>query len=207
MNAKQRWVENSIMALALSSTEITVGRNGYHAVLHLAGLDRYIEQPPPLNNRLETPGEDFSALLNGLFKMYGENSARGLFRRWGATFGLQGVKRRSSAMLLKPILTLMPLQRRTRSVLNALMSEADAARGESLHTLVDLPGYYQIEFRDCLYCNGLQPTGPVCFSIVGILEAVLTWGVNREFDVLEVQCAAHGDPACVFKINKRPLDV
>jgi bacteriochlorophyll 4-vinyl reductase len=207
MSTNQRWVENSIMALALTSTETTVGKNGYRAVLQLAGLERYLDNLPAANNRLETPGEDFAALLKSLFNMYGENSARGLFRRWGTTFGLQGVKRRHSALLLKPLLLLLPLQRRTRTVLDALVSEANAARGATLHTLIERQGFYQIEFRDCLYCDGLHPTAPICFSIVGILEAVLKWGVNREFDVQEVQCAARGDAACVFRINKRPLDV
>ena len=207
MRVKQRWVENGIMGLALSSTEATVGLNGYRAVLHLADLDRYIDNPPPGNNRLETPADDFSALLNSLFRMYGESSARGLFRRWGTVFGQLGVKRRSSAKLLKPMLLLLPMSRRTKTVLTALATEASTARGEPLHTLIDLPGFYRIEFHDCLYCHDLHPTAPICFTVVGILEAVLRWGVGRDFDVQEVQCQARGDPACVFTINKQPLHV
>ena len=84
---KQRWVENGIMRLALSSTETTLGRNGYYAVMHMAGLDRLLAAPPPDDTKLETRGEDFSALLNGILSMYGEVSTRGVFRRWGGTFG------------------------------------------------------------------------------------------------------------------------
>ncbi len=203
----QRWVENSIMRLALSSTEAAIGKNGYHAVLRVANLDRYLEAPPPDNNKLETPGADFAALLNGILGMYGEPSTRGLFRRWGVAFGNAGLRRRPSAALLKPMLALLPLQRRVRTLLDALVHEADVARGEALHALVDRPDQYLVTFHDCLYCAGMHPAEPICYTLVGTIEAVLKWGTGREFTVREVQCAAFGVEACVFEIDKQPLHV
>ena len=202
-----RWVENSIMRLALTSTEATLGKSGYHAVLHVAGLDRLLETPPPDNTKLETPGDDFSALLNAVLNMYGESSTRGLFRRWGAAFGTTAVKRRPSAKLLKPMLSLLPLQRRVRTLLDALVNEANTARGAALHTLTDKPDQYVLTFNDCLYCAGMHPSEPICFTIVGILEATLKWGTGRDFTVREVQCQARGAAACVFEIVKQPLPV
>lgn len=204
---KQRRVENSIMRLALTSTEVTVGKSGYHAIAHVAGLDRLLETPPPDNSQLETPGEDFAALLNAILNMYGESSSRGLFRRWGATFGATAVKRRPSAKLLKPMLSLLPLQRRVRTVLDALVNEANAARGEALHTLTDKRDQYVLTFNDCLYCAGMHTAESICYTIVGTLEAVLKWGTGRDFTVREVKCTAHGDAACVFEIDKQPLNV
>jgi bacteriochlorophyll 4-vinyl reductase len=204
---KQRWVENSIMRLALSSTEATLGKSGYYAVVHVAGLDRLLDAPPPENTKLESPGGDFSALLTAIVGIYGETSTRGLFRRWGATFGEAAVRRRSSAALLRSLLSLLPLQRRMRTVLNALLNEANAARGEALHTLTDRRDHYVLTFNDCLYCAGLPPTEPICYAIVGTLEAVLKWGTGRDFAVREVKCSARGDTACVFEIDKQPLHV
>jgi divinyl protochlorophyllide a 8-vinyl-reductase len=200
-------VENSIMRLAMSSTEATLGKNGYHAVVHVAGLDRLLETPPPDNPKLETPGDDFSALLNAILNMYGESSTRGLFRRWGVAFGTTAVKRRPSAKLLKPMLALLPLQRRVRTLLDALVNEANTARGAGLHTLTDKPDQYVLTFNDCLYCAGMYPSEPICFTIVGILEATLKWGTGRDFTVREVQCQARGAVACVFEIDKQPLPV
>ena len=204
---KQRWVENSIMRLALTSTEATLGKSGYYAVVHVAGLDRLLVAPPPENTKIETPGEDFSALLNAILNMYGEVPTRGLFRRWGATFGEAGVRRRPSAALLRPMLSLLPMQRRLRTVLNALMNEANAARGEVLHTLLDKRDQHVLTFNDCLYCAGMHPAEPICYTIVGTLETVLKWGTGRDFTVREVKCSAHGDAACVFEIDKQPLHV
>ena len=62
-------------------------------------------------------------------------------------------------------------------------------------------------FNDCLYCAGVHPTEPICYSIVGTLEAVLKWGTGRDFAVREVKCSARGDAACVFEIDKQPLHV
>jgi bacteriochlorophyll 4-vinyl reductase len=202
---KQRRVENSIMRLALTSTEVTLGKSGYHAVMHVAGLNRLLDAPPPDNTKLETPGDDFSALLNAILNMYGEAPSRGLFRRWGAAFGGTAVKRRPSAVLLKPMLSVLPLQRRVRAVLNAVVNEANTARGEPLHTLSDKRDQYVVAFKDCLYCAGMHPAEPICFPIIGTLETVLSWGTGRDFTVREVKCAARGDAACVFEIDKQPL--
>ncbi len=204
---KKRWVENSIMRLALTSTEAALGKNGYHAVVHVAGLDRLLDAPPPDNTKLETPGEDFSALLNAILNMYGELPTRGLFRRWGAAFGGTAVKRRPSAALLRPMLSVLPLQRRVRTVLDALVNEANATRGEALHALSDKHNQYVLTFNDCLYCANMHPTEPICYTIVGTLETVLKWGTGRDFTVREVKCAARGDAACVFEIDKEPLHV
>jgi len=205
-DTKQRRVDNGIMRLALDATNATLGKNGYAAVLHLARLERYLEAPPDDSASLTTPGEDFSALLSSIFTMYGEQASRGIFRRWGRHFGLAGINRRTSARLLKPMLSLLPFQRRAQTVLNMLVNEANAARGEELHTLQMLPEAYRITFRDCLYCHDLHPTETVCYTIVGTLEAVLHWGTGREFYVRETQCMACGAEACVFEIHKTRHD-
>jgi predicted hydrocarbon binding protein len=139
--------------------------------------------------------------------MYGEGPTRGLFRRWGATFGATAVKRRLSALLLRPMLSVLPLQRRMRTLLDAVVNEANAARGEALHTLTDKRDKYVLTFNDCLYCTGMHPAEPICYTIVGILEAVLKWGTGRDFKVREMKCSARGDGACIFEIDKQPLHV
>jgi len=202
-----RRVENSIMRLALTSTETTLGKNGTYAVLHVAELDAYVETPPPDNHNLETPGENFAALFNGIFTMYGEVPARGLFRRWGTVFGATAIKRRPTGTLLKPLLGILPFQRRIRVILNAVVAEADQTRGVELHTWQDEADHYSLTFGDCLYCDHLHPAEPICFALVGMLEAVLKWGTGRDFAVRETQCHARGAAACVFEVDKQPLHV
>ena len=195
------------MRLALTSAELTLEKNGYYAVLHMAGLDGYVETLPPDNHDLETPGEHFAALFNGILTMYGEGPARGLFRRWGTSFATTALKRRPSAILLQPLLRVLPMQRRVRTMLDALVAEANQTRGAELHTWQAAADHYTITFRDCLYCDGLHPAEPICYAIVGTLETGLKWGTGRDFAVREVQCHARGADACVFEVSKQPLHV
>jgi predicted hydrocarbon binding protein len=53
----------------------------------------------------------------------------------------------------------------------------------------------------------MHPAEPICFTIVGTLEAVLKWGTGRDFAVREVKCSARGDDLCAFEIDKQPLHV
>jgi bacteriochlorophyll 4-vinyl reductase len=202
-----RRLENSIMRLALRATEATLGPSGLYAILRMAGLENYIEQPPRNDNQLDTPGTDLSALLVAILHMYGENATRGLFRRWGLLFGQGGVESRPTAKLLKPMLTFLPLNRRVATLLETLVRESDAARGEALHTVTETDDAFVLVFNDCLYCYGLRTNEPICLTIVGTLEAVLKWGTGRDYTVVETTCTARGDEACTFVIDKRPLDV
>ena len=204
---KNRLVENSIMRLALEATEEMIGRTGLNAVLRLAALNRYIDNPPPDNSKVATPGADLAALLAAIIDMYGEQVARGIFRRWGHAFGRIGAERRPVASLIKPMLNLLPLHRRMRVVLETLVREADAARGEHLHTLREFSHIFTITFEDCLYCHGMRVDSQICLTVVGTIESVLKWGTGHEYDVIETACIGHGDPACVFQIAKKPLDV
>jgi predicted hydrocarbon binding protein len=53
----------------------------------------------------------------------------------------------------------------------------------------------------------MHPAEPICFTVVGIMEATLKWGTGRDFAVREVKCCARGGEACVFEIDKQPLHV
>lgn len=207
MPDKPRRIENSIMRLALRATEATLGQSGLYAMLRMAGLEHYIEQPPRNDHQLATPGEDLSALLAATLRLYGEPSARGVFRQWGLLFGQGGVESRPTAKLLRPLLNLLPPNRRVLAVLEAFVREADHARGETLHTLTETDAAWIVTFNDCLYCHSLRTTEPICLTLVGALEAVLKWGAGRDYAVSETTCLACGGKVCTFVIDKRPLDV
>ncbi len=206
-NPPPRRIENSIMRVALRATEATLGQSGLYAMLRMAGLDHYIEQPPRNDNQLGVPGTDLSALLGAILHMYGEQSTRGIFRRWGLLFGQGGVESRPTAKLLRPMLNFLPLNRRVLTLLETLVREADQARGETLHTLTETDEAFVVVFNDCLYCHSLRTNEPICMTLVGTLESVLKWGTGRDYAVTETTCSARGDDACTFVIDKRPLNV
>lgn len=204
---KSRWVENSIMRLTLACAESVLGAASLNAVLRVSGLEHYLDAPPRNDNQLVIPGDEYAALFKGIVQMYGEQVARGILRRWGTEFGERGAAARPAAKLLRPMLSLLPLQRRTLTLLDALVHEADHARGEPLHALRVTDDAYHIIFADCLYCRALRTTEPACTAVVGTIEAVLAWGTGRNFAVTETTCQARGDAACTFVIDKQPLHV
>jgi predicted hydrocarbon binding protein len=205
MSDKPRWVENSIMRLALGATEATLGTSGLNAVLHIALLDRYLDHLPPNDNKLAVPGTDFAALWSGIMRMYGEHAARGVFRRWGVNFGHGGVDTRPTAKLLKPMLNFLPLPQRTHTILEAFVREANNARGEPLHQLQEEADVFVITFDDCLYCYGLHVAEPICLTVAATIETVLKWGTGHDYAVSETTCRACGGEVCTFVIDKHPL--
>lgn len=200
-------VENSIMRAALISTSNVLGEAGARAVLRLKGLERYLDQLPRNDNQLLIAGADFAALFDGMLQMYGEQTARGLFRRWGAEFARLSLEARPAARLLRPMLNLLPQKRRAHTLLDSLTGEANHVRGAALHWLREEETRFVVTFDDCLYCAQLHVHEPICLSIVGTIETVLHWGTGRDYVVTETACRARGDSLCTFTIDKQPLNV
>ncbi len=105
------------------------------------------------------------------------------------------------------MLNFLPMNRRVMTVLETFVREADQARGETLHTLTETDGAYVVVFNDCLYCHSLHTSEPICLTVVGTLEATLTWGTGRDYAVSETTRTARGDEVCTLVIDKRPLHV
>jgi predicted hydrocarbon binding protein len=195
------------MRLAMRATEATLGPNSLFALLRVAGLEHYINHPPRNDNQLDTPGTDLSALMAAIYQMYGEQSSRGIFRRWGRVLGQNAVDLRPTAKLLKPMLNLLSLDRRVATILETIVREADQARGEPLHTVTETDQTFVLTIRDCLFCYSLRTAEPMCLTVVGTLEAVLNWGTGRDYVVTETTCISQGNDTCTFVIDKRPLNV
>ena len=58
----------------------------------------------------------------------------------------------------------------------------------------------------CPICWERSAEEPVCSFIASNLQAALVWGTGKRFNIKEVECTAKGDAACVFHVDKTPLD-
>jgi hypothetical protein len=201
--ATQRWISNAQMRAALQVVGELLGRNGHNAVLRLAGLERYIDQLPPDNDQLDIPRGDVSTLFAGIVSMFGDQGARGVFRRWGHAFAVQRARRRFALRLLRPALRLFPPERSVRLVLERLLHHIDLAREDQPPALEDRGDAYLLELTDCVYCYTSNQTQPTCPTVIGLLEGLLRWATGHDFDVTEERSAAPGTQQ--FKIRKRPI--
>ena len=200
MSEPQSWLSNAHMRLALRVFETLLGRTGQAAVLHLAGLERYLDQPPPDNDRLEVPRADLMALFSGIVSMFGEQGARGVFRRWGRAFAARRANHVPALRLLRVGLRLLPAERSARFVLERLLHHIGLARAEAQAPLQAQGEYFWLTLSDCLYCPAASLTPPNTLIVVGLLEGLLHWATRRDYDV-----SLDRPDALTFAIRKRPL--
>ena len=67
--------------------------------------------------------------------------------------------------------------------------------------------YFIYRLRRCANCWGRTSPKPVCYSVVGVIDAGVRWvSDGKEFSIEETACLAAGDEACLFRIWKTPLD-
>lgn len=199
----QRWISNAQMRTALQVVGELLGRNGQNAVLRLAGLERYIDQLPPDNDQMEIPRGDISTLFAGIVSMFGDQGARGVFRRWGHAFAVQRARRRFALRLLRPAMRLFSAERSARLVLERLLHHIDLAREDQPPAIEDRGDSYLLQLEDCVYCYTSTQTQSNCLTVIGLLEGLLRWATGHDFDVTEERSSTSG--AQQFKIRKRPI--
>jgi hypothetical protein len=196
----QRWLSNAQMRLALLVFEILLERNGQVAVLHLAGLERYIDQLPPDNERAEIPRGDIIALFAGVVSMFGDQGARGVFRRWGRAFAERRLNRRPALRLMRIGLRLLPAERSAKLALARLLHHIDLDRANPHAPLEDDGEYYRLMLSQCLYCHDLSHTQPNSLIAIGLIEGLLRWATGHDYDVNQ-----DAPDTMAFKIRKRPI--
>jgi predicted hydrocarbon binding protein len=61
--------------------------------------------------------------------------------------------------------------------------------------------------ENCPACRERTSNEPDCHILAGILQETLSWaGGGRVYRVRELECSAAGAPACLFQIDKKPLE-
>jgi predicted hydrocarbon binding protein len=157
--------------------------------------------------RLNNPGEAGLADLNRLLvDEYGGRGGQGVALRVGRAFFRRGVRYWISAGMNSAEFRLLPSQRRIRAALAALTSffttqfEAHVALEEDEAT-------WSWRVESCPASQEHDSGGRACYLLAGVLQEIVTWaGGERIYRVREVECSAVGAAACLFQIDKKPLD-
>ena len=58
----------------------------------------------------------------------------------------------------------------------------------------------------CPNCAGKTADEPICHQTTGMLLEVFEWLTGKKVAVREVECRAMGPAACVWEIEKTPLE-
>lgn len=186
--------------------EDVMGQGGLNMLLNLAGLGRYVEEPPldDLNRAFDFA--EMAALQLGLEEMYGPRGGRGMALRIGRASFSMGLRHFGALRgVATPAFRRLPLDQRCQLGLEALaavftnFSDQRSSAGDNGNAY-----YFQAEISPMAW--GRTSDKPVCHALVGIVQECMRWASNGfEYYVHETECRACGAERCVFSINKTPI--
>jgi predicted hydrocarbon binding protein len=198
---------NKFARMYLESIREITGKNGLNSVLNFAGLSALIDNLPPDDLSREFDFAHFSNINQALNEIYGVRGGTGISLRIGRTtfddvlkdYGeLAGVGELSFKTL--------PLQSKLKFGLDA-MARIFSEKSDQLSTVIDEGEHFVYKIERCPICWGrTNQDQPMCYYMVGLLQEGLCWvSGGKEFQVAETSCAAMGDQACEFEIQKEHL--
>lgn len=150
---------------------------------------------------------DLCALPQILEGIYGVPGGRGLSLRIGRSvfrYGLHNLD--DLAGLREMAFRLLPAPHRIYTGLQVL-ANLISREASSQISVTDEGTHWIWRAENCPLCRGHLSADPCCYLMVGLLQEFLSWaGGGRYYQVTELTCCAVGASACVYRIEKRPLD-
>jgi predicted hydrocarbon binding protein len=197
---------NRIAHSFLWAMEEVMGKNGLNAILSLAGLETYIDNPPPDTLDKQFDFAYLAALSEALEDMYGARGGRGMALRVGRACFAHGMKSFGAlAGVSDPAFSVLPLGSRSYLGLRALASVFSGFSDQS-SDVRDSGDSYEFAVDVSPFSWARTADRPVCHALTGIIQEALRWSSNGyEYHVQEIACHATGADECVFKVHKKPI--
>ena len=150
---------------------------------------------------------DVTALLNSLEDTYGPTGAHGLAQRFGKTVFRHGLRQLGGKAGFRAMeYRILPSPRRVEVGLAALADMVASSTGEKI-TLSEDAAHWIWRTENCQECGSRLVAEPCCFALVGLIQEFAAWASGgRFYRVVETECRAAGAAACIFYIDKKPLD-
>ena len=151
--------------------------------------------------------DDLSTIQCALESLYGRLGGQGIALQAGRTAGSQIFRRYGEQMGLQALdFRLLPGPHRVRVGLSTLVikiSELCCNR----FIMSENPDAWFWQNPFCPVCWQRQSDAPACYFMVGILQEFLsTISGGKLFNVVETECRAVGETACIFRIDKQALE-
>lgn len=178
-----------------------IGSNGLIAILKQAELERYIAELPPASQALNARSGELATLIQAIERMYGKG-ARGQLRRIGAaTFEHVVQSDRLSWRLLRLRLRFVPRSmERQRLALTRLAAYLGASDGK-VQVYKEEGQLFLIDTVADEYVGRENVYGDNYFML-GLIHAVVHWATGRDYEVIQVNNRANGDPDSRFRIGE-----
>lgn len=184
-----------------------MGRNGLNAILTLAGLNTYLDNPPPDNLDKQFDFGDFTALNIALEDMFGPRGGRGLALRAGRAIFAGGLRSFGALAGVGDLaFKVLPLNAKLRVGVPAMANIFTQFSDQISNVYEEGSDKVIYTLERCPMCWGRKVDRPVCFMGQGLLQEGLRWlSGGREFKVDMTTCIGKGDPMGKYVIFKEPL--
>ncbi len=200
-------VENAVNANTKVTAQILL--DGAQEILGKETVQQLIERISPRG----LPAGDRSSLqdagpfLQALEETYGAPGGRGLALRIGRAafrYGLKYFGDRAGFRTME--FRLLPAPKRVGSGLQTLAHVVAEETGSQI-VVTDEGDHWRWQMRRGRGNEGRRSAGQSCFLIAGLLQEFSAWaGGGRFYQVTETECQSTGSRACVYRIEKKPLD-
>lgn len=146
-------------------------------------------------------------LTHSLEKHYGHSVGQGLALRIGRAVFRHGLKQLGDQAGFRTTeYRMLPAPRRVETGLHNLARVIAEYTGSEI-TISDEGNCWKWQVDNCQVCQGYSASEPCCYVLVGLIQEFTGWAdAGRYYQVKEIACRAAGAGACVFQINKQPLD-
>lgn len=198
---------NRFGLILFDALEEIMGRNGLNAILNMAGLSQFIDNPPA---DVMDKGFDFayiSALNKALEEMYGPRGGRGLQLRLGRVLFAQGLSNFGALVGASDLaFKVLPLQSKLKFGLPAVAKVFDTLSDQTSYVRDPGGEHFNYIIDRCSMCWGRQVERPGGFIAAGIIEEALRWlSGGRTFRVDQITCMSMGAENCTFAVYKDPI--
>ncbi len=184
-----------------------IGKSDLDKLFQSSAAFRFHESGSLLQAGAGLPYAEITALAQALEEVYGPQGARGIALRSGRSTFCYFLKNFGEETGFNELdFRLLPPRRRVYAGLKRLAEVIGGEVGQTINVQTEEKAW-QVQIDACPECWQQQSKDAVCYFSVGFLQEFLSWlSGGRVYLIEETACRAKGDPACVLRIDQKPLD-
>ena len=197
----QEWrFTNALMRQAILAIGEVMGEPGLKVVLRQAGLERYVDEPPPDNLDQDTPTVEYAALNQAVEEFYGR-AGKGMLQRIGRASFRYGVEEQAMLMgVAGTALKLMPQKTRIKFILSQMAKSLMSVNEDTYIEVQETPQGFVFADFTCGVCCCRKTEHPTCHLYAGSISEAVKWATGQDYEVREIECRAMGAEACRFLV-------
>lgn len=206
MSVENRPLPNAALYVLFMATQEVMGEKGFRAMLNAAGLQEYLDNPPTNDaNAYDVTFEDYARLQQAVEDFYGPRGARAILAQIGRVTFRYTLEQQPAILGLAGLaLKLLPEQAKVKLLLSRVEEASNKKTNMTAHVEEDDEAWYFVVTTCPCVFRKRQPTGPACYTTVGVIQEALRWATGNHYMVREVKCMNLGDSECRYRIDKMP---